>query len=242
MKRFAKLLLAMTILSVCLWGMMIPAQAQTIVGNASVGEGVGKQTTLIDFSNADLGGFEMIGNAADPAFGYSEAWKSTVLKAPLLSSADQTGIRGSFASTSIPGGASSLSIQLLAQYTGVQNYRATLCLEGVDNTGAPIIWEGHTIATAGHWETVTFDISAFLASVNPDSPCTLTLLTSADTESDIPFTLFVKSIYINTPESFPDFILPVAAATCGFVIGFTFFFVIYRATCKRNRRPRWEEL
>lgn len=241
MKRFAKLFLAMTVLTACLFGMMIPAQAQTLVGKGSVGEGIGKQTTLVDFSNADLCGFSAIGNTDVPAFGYSESWKATVLKAPLNAEAGETGIRGNLASTSMLTGATSLSVQLLAQYTGVENYCATLVLEGVDKNGSPILWQGHAVATAGHWQTVSFEISTFLSVADPDAPCSVTVLTSANVTENAHFTLFVKALYINTPEAFPEFVLPIAAAACGFVFGFTLFFVIYRATCKRNRRPRWEE-
>jgi branched-chain amino acid transport system permease protein len=37
------------------------------------------------------------------------------------------------------------------------------------------------------------------------------------------------------------FIGGIAAAACGFAVGFALFFVIYRTTSKKNRRPRWEE-
>lgn len=241
MKRFAKIILVMTLLTVCLFCMTVPAQAQTIAGNGSVSNGIGKQTTLVDFSNGDLCGFSAIGNTDAPAFGYSESWKATVLKAPLDAKADKTGIRGNLASTSMLAGATSLSVELLAQYTGVESYCATLILESVDKNGAPILWQGDAVATAGHWLTVSFEISSFLSVADPEAPCSVTVLTSANVSENKHFTLFVKSLYINTPEVFPDFVLPVAAAACGFVFGFTFFFVIYRATCKRNRRPRWEE-
>jgi len=81
------------------------------------------------------------------------------------------------------------------------------------------------------------DISAFAESANADAPCTLTVLTSSDAESE-QFVLWVRSIYTSTLDSYPEWVIPAAAAACGLIFGFTLFFVIYRATCKKNRRYR----
>ena len=97
------------------------------------------------------------------------------------------------------------------------------------------------LASAGSWQTVTFDISAFVAEVNPDAPITVTVLTSSDATENEQFVLWVHSLYTSTPEAFPEFLIPAASAACGFVLGFAFFYVIYRTTCNKNRSARRKE-
>ena len=46
-------------------GALGTTEQKHIVGNGSVGNGVGKQTTLVDFTASDLCGFETLGNIAD---------------------------------------------------------------------------------------------------------------------------------------------------------------------------------
>ena len=247
MKRFVKIAALCIVMSLLATLLCLPAQAlgtptntKTIVSSGSIGTGNGKQITVADFTTSDFCGFEAIGNITDPTFETSAAWNTKVLYSWIDSAESETGIRGTLASTALLQGATTLSVRLLAQYTKTTSYTATLRLEGVDKTGAPLILEAKTPVNASNWQTVTFDISAFVESASLDAPCTLTLLTSSDAESE-EFVLWVHSIYTNAPEAFPDFIIPVAAAVCGFILGFVLFFVIYRATCKRNRRPRWEE-
>ena len=247
MKRFVKVAALCIVLSLFAALFCVPAQAlgtptnkKTIVSSGSVGAGSGKQTTLVDFTDSDLCGFDALGNTAEPTFKSSAAWNANVLYTWINSAEAETGICGTLATASVLQGASTLSVRLLAQYTKTANYTVTLRLEGVDKTGAPLVLEAAALANSANWQTVTFDISAFVASANPEAPCTVTLLTSSDAEAE-EFVLWVHSLYTSSPEAFPEFIIPVAVAVCGFVLGFVLFFVIYRATCKRNRRPRWEE-
>ena len=244
MKRIVKLAalcVVMTLLATALF--CIPAQAiesRTLVGNASVGEGVGKQTTLVDFTTSDLSGFDAIGNTAAPTFVSSNHWGKNVLYTWMDSSNAETGIRGTVAQTSLLQNASTLSVHLLAQYKKTDTYTATLRLETLDKTGAPLILEAATAVSAANWQTVTFEISSFLELANPEAPCTITLLTKSNNENES-FVLWVHSIYTGTPDARPEFLIPTIAAAGGFLFGFGIFFVIYRATCKKNRRPRWEE-
>lgn len=211
------------------------SNAQHIVGYGSVGEGVGKQTTIVDFANANLDGFFPFAGTESLNFGTSDAWKTTVLKMNLASPNDKMGIQKDFSDASILKDASTLSVQLIAQ---AQSYVITLRLSGVDNHGAPLTWEAHTTATTNHWQTVTFDISSFTTLVHSDAPVSITLLASADNEDAIGATWMIKSLYVNTHQPLPEFLLPTASAACGFVVGFTLFFVIYRTTCNKNRRLR----
>lgn len=247
MKRFAKmtaLCLTLTLLAALFCA---PAQAlgtasgpQHIASTGSVGDGIGKQTTLVDFTASDLCGFETLGNIAAPTFAQSGSLGVPVLYTWIDSAEAETGIRGTLATASQLMGANTLSVQLLAQYTKTANYKVTLRLEGTGKNGAPLALEASTLASAASWQTVTFDISAFVASVSPDAPCTLTVLTSSDAESE-QFVLWVHSLYTSQLEAYPEFLLPTVAAAVGIIVGFCLFFVIYRATCNKNRRHRREE-
>ena len=245
MKRFVKMIalcLAITLFAAlfCAPTAALGATQKNVVSTGSVGEGVGKQTTVVDFTAGDLCGFETLGNVAAPSFVQSGAWGTPVLYTWIDSQETETGIRGTLTTTAQLMGADTLSVQLLAQYTKTANYTVTLLLEGTDKNGSPLSLKASTLASSASWQTVTFDISAFVESANADAPCTVTILTSSDAESE-QFVLWVRSLYTCALDAYPEFVLPLAAAACGFIFGFTLFFVIYRATCKKNRRNRREE-
>ena len=244
MKRFVKIIslcmmMALVAALLCAPASALGADEKNILSTGSVGKGVGTQTTLVDFTASDLCGFEVLGNMASPTFTQSGAWGTPVLYAWIDSAEAETGIRGTLPSASLVG-AETLSVQLLAQYTKTQNYAVTLLLEGTDKTGAPLSLTASASVSAASWQTVTFDISEFANEANTETPTTVTLLTSSPAD-DEQFVLWVHSIYTSSMNTYPEYVLPIAAAACGFVVGFALFFVIYRATCKRNRRPRWEE-
>ena len=243
MKKFAKLIaLCMVMTLFCAALFSIPAQAlasnsKTIVSTGSVSTGVGTQTTLVDFSTSNLYGFEALGNTSTPAFTYSETWKTSVLSVRINSAEEKTGIQGSLSNTSLLQDQSTLSVRLLAQYAKTTNYTLTLVLEGTDKSGAPLTLTADVVVPATYWQTVTFDISAFTSSANLAAPCTVTLLTSSESESE-EFVLWVHSISTNTLSSQPEFLMPAAIAGGGILVGFAFFFVIYCATYKKNKRRR----
>ena len=244
MKRFVKLsslcIVAVLIVALlCTPAVALGTQtAKHIVGNGAVGEGVGKQTTLIDFSASDLGGFAPFAGNETLTFGASAVWGTNVLKTRLSSPTSETGIQKTYSAASALAGATTLSVQQVAQANA---YTLTLRLSGVDKNGSPLTLEANVAATTNRWQTVTFDISAFTSLVDVDAPLTLALLASADEETSIGAEWMVKSIYTNAPQAMHELVLPVAAAACGFAVGFALFFVIYRTTSKKNRRPRWEE-
>ena len=244
MKRFVKIIslcmmMALVAALLCAPASALGADEKNILSTGSVGKGVGTQTTLVDFTASDLCGFEVLGNMASPTFTQSGAWGTPVLYAWIDSAEAETGIRGTLPSASLVG-AETLSVQLLAQYTKTQNYAVTLLLEGTDKTGAPLSLSASASVSAASWQTVTFDISEFANEANTETPTTVTLLTSSPAD-DEQFVLWVHSLYVSQLESFPEFILPAGSALVGFVFGFSFYFIIYRATCKKNRRNRREE-
>ena len=244
MKRFVKILslcmmMALVAALLCAPASALGADEKNILSTGSAGVGVGSKTTLVDFTASDLCGFEVLGSMASPTFTQSGAWGTPVLYAWIDSTEAETGIRGTLSSASLVG-AETLSVQLLAQYTKTQNYAVTLLLEGTDKNGAPLSLSASASVSAASWQTVTFDISEFANEVNTEAPTTVKLLTSSPSE-DEQFVLWVHSLYVSQLESFPEFILPVGSALVGFVFGFSFYFIIYRATCKKNRRNRREE-
>ena len=244
MKRFAKtaaLCLALTLIVALLCA---PVQAldtpptKSIVGSGSIGEGVGKQTTVVDFSNSNLNGFVPFAGTESLTFINSVGWQTNVLKTHLGSPDSESGIQKTFSDASVLKDASTLSVQLVAQ---ARSYVVTLRLAGVDNHGAPLTWEAQVPVATNHWKTITFDISAFVALVHAGAPVSITILASAQNEEDIGVDWMIKSLYVSTQKTLPEFLLPTASAACGFAVGFTLFFVIYRTTCKKNRRPRHGE-
>lgn len=242
MKRFVKtiaLCLTMTLFAALLCAPVgaLGASQKNIVSTGSVGEGVGKQTTVVDFTASDLCGFAALGSIGEPTFQNSGAWGTPVLYTWIDSAETETGIRGTLATTAPLTSAETLSVQLLAQYTKTATYTVTLRLEGTDKNGSPLLLEATALASSASWQTVTFDISSFADSANPDTPCTVTVLTHSDAESE-QFVLWVRSIYTSTLETYPEWILPAVCAFGGFAFGFALIFMIYRTTCKKNRRYR----
>lgn len=243
MKRFVKTSTLCLVMTLVVALFCVPAQAlgnastQYIVGNSSIGEGIGKQTTLVDFANSELCGFAPFAGTETLTFGSSAAWGTNVLKTHLASPGSELGMQKKLTDASLLANASTLSVQLVAQ---ANSYTVTLRLSGVDKNGAPLTWEAHTTATTNHWQTVTFDISSFASLVDTNQAVSVTLLASALTDEETGADWMVKSLYVCSPDTFPEYVLPVAFAACGFMLGFTLFFVIYRSTCKKNRRPREE--
>lgn len=245
MKRFVKLAalcISMVLLSMSLFTVLTPVQAldnaKTIVGYGSVGEGVGKQSTLIDFADASLGGFVPFAGSEALNIGSSAVWGTNVLKTYLASPGSEMGMKKEFADATALEDAATLSVQMVAQTSA---YTVTLRLAGTDKDGTPIVLVATIDATTNQWQTLTFDIDAFTSQMDKNAPVTVTLLASAANESDTGASWMIKSIYVNTPETFPEYILPITAAVCGLVLGFAICLVIYRSTCNKNRRPLWEE-
>lgn len=244
MKRFVKITALCMILTVVVALLCAPAgalgttSAKEIVGRGAVGEGVGKQTIVVDFANSSLDGFASFSGSETLTVGASAVWGTNVLKTHLASPDGVAGIQKTFADASVFAGASSLSVQLVAQ---TNSYTVTLRLSGTDKNGSPVTWEASTTASTNHWQTITFDIAAFTAQIDTAAPTTLALLASATTQESTGADWMIKSLYVCAPQTIPEYVLPLASAICGFVVGFSIFFVIYRTTCKKNRRPRWEE-
>ena len=243
MKRFVKLAalcMVITLLSLSVFSTLLTVQASTsfMVGNGDIGEGVGKQTTLVDFANSDLDGFAPYSGTESLSLGSSAVWGTDVLKTKLSSPENEEGITKTFADASILTDASTLSIQQVAQTTA---YAVTLRLLGTDKDGAPLAYVAHVNATSNEWQTITFDIATFSSLIDTTAPLSITVLGSAQNEENAGASWMIKSLYICTPETFPEIIIPLVAAICGLTIGVILLVVIYRTVCKKNRRPRWEE-
>ena len=230
--------LVLAILCACTLSSFAPAGGNYLAEVGSIGTGVGESTTLVDFSSGDLCGFEALGNVTALTFERSSAWNAPVLYTWLDSANEETGIRGTL-DTARMQNASTLSVSLLAQYKNAgSSYQITLRLEGISKAGTPLVLEAHANPATGNWQTVTFPIAEYLREANPDAPTTVTLLTDSSATTTEQFVLWVHSFSINTPTAQPEWILPVASATLGFVVGFSLFYIIYRATCSKKRQNR----
>jgi hypothetical protein len=238
MKRFVKASTLCIIMALIAALLCAPIQASTqhIVGNGAVGEGVGKQTTLVDFANSELDGFGPLAGTETLTFVASNAWGTNVLKTFLSSPEAEMGIVKTFDDASILQDVSTLSVQLVAQ---TQSYIVTLRLSGVDKNGSAVTWEAHVNASTKEWQTITFDVAAFASLIDTSAPVTITLLASSENGAGAGW--MVKSLYVSAPQNFPEIVLPIAAAVCGLALGFALFFVIHRSKLNKNRRPRWEE-
>lgn len=239
-KTIKTILIAIVLTAVCACSLssFAPAGGSYLAESGSVGTGVGENTPLIDFSNGDLCGFEALGNVTELTLERSSAWNANVLYTWLDSANEETGIRGTVDTVRLQN-AATLSVSLLAQYKNAgSHYQITLRLEGVSKTGTPLLMEAHAAPATGNWQTVSFPISEYLHEADPDQPTTITLLTDSAAPNAEQFVLWVHSFSINTPTVYPEFILPIAAAVIGFAVGFSLFYIIYRATCSKKRRNR----
>ena len=248
MKRFAKLTALCVVIAFVVALLCLPAQAfgntetKTIVSTGSVGEGVGKQTTVVDFANVNSDGFFPYDGTEPLNFETSGALGTRVLKTPLAGPNTEKGITKTFADASIFNNVSAVSIYTVVNKKDL-TYRITLRLSGVDKNDAPLAFEAHVNSASNEWQTLTFDVSAFVEQVNTAKPVTLTFLACSTSTEPNNTDWKIKSIYVSTPEVFPEEVLPIASAVGGFVIGFVFFFMIYRTTCKRKKRiPLFEEV
>lgn len=245
MKRFAKttaLCLTVVLLAALfcapVQALGIASGPQHITSTGSVGDGIGNQTTLVDFTASDSCGFEALGNVTELTFERSSAWNAPVLYTWLDSANEETGICGTLDTARLKN-ASTLSVSLLAQYKNAgSHYRITLRLEGMSKAGTPLVLEAHATPATGNWQTVTFSIDEYVHEANPDVPTTVTLLTDSDATTTEQFVLWVHSFSMNTPTVYPEFILPTASAALGFAVGFSLFYIIYRATCSKKRKNR----
>lgn len=239
MKRFVKISSLCIVITLIITMLCAPVSAigntasKQIVGHGSVSDGIGKHTTVIDFASSDLGGFVPFAGTEPLNFGASAVWGTNVLKAPLSSSQNGVGIKKTFADASAFAGATTLSVQQVAQASA---YTLTLHLSGIDKNNAPLTFVATVAATTNQWQTVTFDISPFLSLVNENAPLTLSIVAATDVGANSGAEWMVKSIYVCTPQTVPEILLPIAAAVCGFAVGFAIFFVIYRTTCNKKRR------
>ncbi|MBQ8309456.1 MAG: hypothetical protein IJX80_00400 [Clostridia bacterium] len=199
-----------------------------VSGYASAGFGAGEQEPLFDFTGGSTLGFSAVGGAAEPESRPSAAWGTPVLYTWLHAAQGETGVRKLMANSSELDGASALSLQLLAQYNRAERCSITLRLVGCDTQGSTVSYESVGSFDGRKWQTVTFDISEFVANADLSQPCALTVLCEPGSDTDETFVLFLKGIYANYPQESSNMILPIVLTVAGVLIGFLLILILYR--------------
>ncbi len=209
---------------------------ELVTGNAHVGTVGFPEDPLFDFTTGELLGFTGAGSHLPPESKQSEHWKKPVLYTWLNPANEYpTGVRKLLGTSEELSGASSLSVHLLTQ-ANAQNVTARLCMEGTSTEGKRLSYEASVVISDGQWQVVTFQISSFVASLDPTKPCTLTLTAEPDTESEKPFGFWVRGIDIRRPEDAKP-----SSALLGIILGgvsltFALVFSVYIVTVKRQRK------
>jgi len=209
-----------------------------LTGNGSTGFGVGDRKDLYDFTSGDTFGFSAVGGISEPQSRDSAAWGKPVLYTWLSAANDKTGVRKMLTDGTSLKDVSALTLQFLAQYDIVQQCSLTLCLSGTDENGVVLTYESSIGFEGTKWQTVTFDISEFVAAADLSQPCVLSVLCEPTSDTDENFVLFLKGIYANYPQSGTNMILPIVLTVLGVVAGFALILVLYHRARVHNRRKR----
>lgn len=223
----------------------IPVTRTLLYGVGGVGETGWRDKLLFDFSTGEMHGFTAVGASAaakgsNPASAYSVAYGTDVLHTWLSRDKAQTGVRKTLADAKAFKRAETLSVAFLAQYgtEGIDNCRLILTLCGVDGSGEAILFEAEAVAPADKWQTAAFNVSAFSAVVDPESPVLMTLSVESE-DGSAPaedFGLWIHSVSVRKQTRDLTLLLVLLVSFAGVAVGFVLFFIIYRRQSKRADR------
>ncbi len=207
-------------------------------GHATVGSGSFAENPLFDFTTSETYGFTGVGSVTDPISRNSSHFRSPVLYTwiePTFGNAG--GVRKVMADGSALSGAVSLSATLLTQIPNAEACTAYLRLDGVTPNGSALTYESSVEIRNGAWQTVTFQIAGFVSAADLSAPCTLTLTTEPDHETDAEYVLWIHSMNVRQPAADNGILIPALLILGGVLLGFLGMFVLYHKTSmKKNRR------
>ena len=212
---------------------------KTDTGSASLGLGAFVENALFDFSVGDTLGFTGVGSVTVPETRNSAAYSAPVLYTWLEPTYGNTaGVRKILSDASALDGAMSVSVRLLTQVPNAETVTARLRLDGTANDGTLLSYESEIEIANGSWQTVTFQISSFVADANLSRPCILTLTTTPDRETDEEYVLWVRGMDIRQPEQDHGILIPTLLILCGVLLGFLGVFILYHHSGKKKTARR----
>lgn len=201
-------------------------------GTGSSGTGSGKSELLYDFTDGALHGFYAPNGRVQSML--SGAYNANVLYATF-----EKGVSAPVLMTVLPNGhalrdATSLSFHFLAQYAQSVNDSCTLTLTltGTDTAGNTLTLSANAPTSTRSWQNVSFHITPFVSSMDPDRPVTLTLCAKDDADAPGAMSLWIKSVRVYSPEGEYGLWLTLGLSGGGIALGFLVIFYFYR---KRNK-------
>ncbi len=228
----------------------MPPSRRLLYGTGNPGAGSGHASPFFDFTDGTIHGFSAVGAAnagSDPTCKLSASYQKNVLYVSLDSRNPETGVRKLLSNGEALRDATSISIHALSQYKDRANtsYTVTLRLSGVDSSGDPVTLEATSPMTAHTWQTVNFNIAAFVSIADLSKPVVLTLLSNDHTASPDaatePFGFWIYSINVYSPQGNYGWIPILILVLPGVLIGFGLILWLYRRAANKPahiRRPR----
>ncbi len=207
---------------------------KTVSGVANVGTAGLEESSLFDFTTGECYGFGGIGVSEAPKSHHSAAWNAPVLYTWVDPLCGNGGICKRFDNATQLENVSSMSVSLLCQIPDAEACSVRLTLDGSTQNGERIAYASDVELQNGKWQTATFQIGSFIADADLSSPVVMTLTTSADTDAEEEYVLWVKSIDVRRTDSGIGAYLPIAVTVGCLAIGFLAVFLIYRKTKYRR--------
>lgn len=207
-------------------------------GAASLGTGGFAEQPLFDFTTAETYGFAGIESTAQPISRNSAYFRCPVLYTWLKPSQNAAGVRKTMENGTALKDAMSISVNLLTQAPDTETCTARLRLDGYATDGTLLTHLSEIEIQNGSWQTVTFQISAFVANADLSKPCTLSLTVEPAQQADEEYVLWVRYMDVRTPEPVLGGLLPIVLIVGGILLGFLGVFIIYHKTGSNQRRKR----
>ncbi len=216
---------------------------KNVSGIANVGTTGFAEDPLFDFNEGDPLGFTAVSASSTPEVVASTALKNTSV---LRTFSDPTalhagGVRKILHDPSALAGATSLSVYLLtqAERDTISSCTARLSLEGFSTEGVRLSYSSQISFSNREWQVISFQISSFTASLDTSRPCTLTLTTSPDGETEQEYALMLRGMDLHRPAKAPNTSATVLALALGGVsLSFAIFLTVYLLSAKRRKNRR----
>ncbi len=213
-----------------------------IIGVSNLGTTGDAGRRWFDFSSDKHPSFSTAGQGSEPATVRSELWNTQVLTASLSDGGTPDGSGYRFVSensTSIQN-LHAISANLLPQTPTAGRATVSLLIDGTATDGKALSYSSSINLDCNSWQTVTFHVRSFTALVDPDLPCTITLLMQPDEIDETGnFALWLHSFHTRSAESTSPVLWIALLSLAGFGIGAAialFFFLFGKQKRRGNRK------